>query len=144
LKAHLHNGKTYAALEYNTSTVTLATRSGRPDIITWADVDYLVGDDGLERHREVMHGTPVIVVQAPPDPQWHPYPGAPLPQRECPQTDFDAATELVDAIDNEEARAAVCAALAQCYEGEAKRKLWGRLTAQQRQRLLTLPCLFVV
>jgi hypothetical protein len=135
MKAILPDGKAYAATSYTTSSVTLATRSGRPDTITWADVDYLVGDDGLERHREVMHGTPVIIVQAPKDPQWQPYQGEPLPQRECPQTDFDAATELIDLIDNEEARAAVCAALAQCYEGEAKRELWGGLTAQRRRRL---------
>jgi hypothetical protein len=135
MKAHLHNGKTYAALEYNTSTVTLATKSGRPDIITWADVDYLVGDDGLERHREVMYGTPVIIVRAPPDSKWQPYQGEPLPPRESPQNDFEDAIALIDIIGNDDAREAVREALAATFEGKEKRKLWGMLSSEQQGRL---------
>jgi hypothetical protein len=129
------NGKAAKALSYNTSTVTLATRSGKPDIITWADVDYLVGDDGLERHRDTPNGLPTIIVQPPPDSRWQPYQSEALPPQESPQNDFEDVVALIDAIDNEDARVAVCAALAVCFEGEAKRRFWGVLSFEQKRRL---------
>jgi hypothetical protein len=141
MKAILHNNKTYAALSYNTSTVTLATKSGRPDVITWADVDHLIGDDGLERHREVVNGMPKIIVQAPPDPRWRPMAITPAQADlfsappKCPQDDFEDAIALIDAIDCDDAREAVREVLAATFEGEEKRKLWGVLSFAQRGRL---------
>jgi hypothetical protein len=135
------NGKAAKALSYNTSSVTLATKSGKPDIITWADVDYLVGDDGLERHREVVEGTPKIIVQAPKDPRWGSMAIAPTqpnlfaPPLKCPQDDFEDAITLIDAIDNDDVREAVRGVLTATFEGEEKRKLWGMLSFDQKARL---------
>jgi hypothetical protein len=141
LKAHLTNSKTYVALSYNTSSVTLATKSGKPDIITWADVDHLVGDDGLERHREVVEGTPKIIVQAPKDPRWQPIPIAPTqadlfaPQPKRPQDDFEDAIALIDAIDCDDAREAVRGVLKACFEGEERIRFWGVLSFGQQGKL---------
>lgn len=52
-----------------------------------------------------------------------------------PQTDEEAAIELIDLIDNEGARVAVCAALAICFEGKAKWELWNGLSNEQKGRL---------
>ncbi|MGL5059088.1 MAG: hypothetical protein ACRC62_03820 [Microcoleus sp.] len=72
--AHHINGKRYAVTAYNTSTVTLATKSGRPDVVTWDEIDYLESEDGLQRHRDVANGMPIIVVQPiNVDPRWVPY-----------------------------------------------------------------------
>jgi hypothetical protein len=142
LKAILKDGGLYKALTYNTSTVTLATRSGRPDIITWADVDYLLGDDDLERHREVVEGMPKIIVQAPKDLGWQPYEMTPaqtdlfaVPQ-ERPQDDFEGAIALIDLIESDDEREAVRGALTATFGGEEKRKLWGMLSSEQKGRLL--------
>jgi hypothetical protein len=135
------NGKAAKALTYNTSTVTLATKSGRPDIITWADVDYLIGDDGLERHREVVEGFPKIIVQAPLDPRWQPIEMTPsqtdlfaVPPK-CPRDDFEAAIALIDLIESDNEREAVREVLAATFEGEEKQKLWGVLSFEQRTKL---------
>jgi hypothetical protein len=141
LKAILKDGEAYKALEYNTSTVTLATRSGRPNVITWADVDHLIGDDGLERHREVVNGSPKIIVQAPKDPGWQPYAITPSqtdmftvqPQR--PQNDFEDAIALIDAIDCDDAREAVRGVLNECFEGKARGELRERLSFDQKAKL---------
>jgi hypothetical protein len=141
MKAILNNGKTYAALEYNTSTVTLATRSGRPDIITWADVDHLIGDDGLERHREVVEGFPKIIVQAPKDPRWQPIEMTPsqtdlfsAPPK-CSQDDFEDAIALIDIIESDDEREAVRGVLNECFEGKARGELRGRLSFEQQGKL---------
>jgi hypothetical protein len=135
MKAITLSGKAFKATAYNTSTVTLATRSGKPDEVPWHDLGHLIGDDGLERHREVMHGVPVIIVQSPPDPRWQTYQGEAQEPRGCAQNDFDDAVALIDTIDNEDARVAVCAALAVCFEGEAKMGFWRGLTTQQKNKL---------
>jgi hypothetical protein len=141
LKAILHNGKTYATNDYNTSTVTLATKSGKPDVITWAEVDYLIGDDGLERHREVVEGMPKIIVQAPKNPGWQPMLIAPSQTdmfsapTKCPQDDFEDAIALIEMVETKEEREAVREVLGACFEGENKRRLWGRLSFEQRGRL---------
>jgi hypothetical protein len=141
MKAILHNSKTYVALSYNTSSVTLATKSGKPDIITWADVDYLLGDDGLERHREVVEGMPKIIVQAPKDPRWEPMAIAPIQPDlfaappKCPQDDFEDAIAMIDAIDCDDAREAVRGALKACFEGEERVRFWGVLSFEQRGKL---------
>jgi hypothetical protein len=135
------NGKTYAALEHNTSTVTLATKSGRPDIVTWADVDHLIGDDGLERHREVVEGFPKIIVQAPKDPGWQPIEMTPSQTDlfsvapKGSQDDFEDAIALIDLIDNDDAREAVRGVLNECFEGRARGELRGRLSFDQKARL---------
>jgi hypothetical protein len=140
MKAILTNGKTYSALSYNTSTVTLATRSGRPDIITWADVR-LIGDDGLERHREVVEGMPKIIVQAPKDPRWQPMPIAPsqtdlfAAPPKYPQDDFEDAIALIDTIDGDDAREAVRGVLNECFEGERRGVLRGMLSFEQQTKL---------
>jgi hypothetical protein len=141
MKAILHNNKTYAALSYNTSTVTLATRSGKPDIITWADVDYLIGDDGLERHREVVEGFPKIIVQAPKDPRWQPYEMTPAqtdlfaatPQR--PHDDSEDAIALINLIESDDEREAVRGVLNECFEGKARGELRERLSFEQQGKL---------
>jgi hypothetical protein len=141
MKAHLHSNKTYAALSYNTSSVTLATKSGKPDIITWADVGHLVGDDGLQRHREVVEGFPKIIVQAPKDPRWQPMAIAPIqtdllsPSPKCPQDDFEDAIALIDAIESDDEREAVRGVLKACFEGEERVKFWGMLSSEQKGRL---------
>jgi hypothetical protein len=141
MKAILHNGKTYAALTYNTSTVVLATRSGRPDIITWADVDHLIGDDGLERHREVVEGIPKIIVQAPKDPRWQPYGITPAQTDlfaaapRCPQDDFEDAIALIGLIESDDAREAVRGVLNECFEGERRGRLRGMLSFEQQGKL---------
>jgi hypothetical protein len=135
------NGKAAKALTYNTSTVTLATKSGKPDVITWADVDHLIGDDGLERHREVVNGSPKIIVQAPKDPGWQPYAITPsqtdmfTAPPKCPQNDFEDAIALIDLIESDDEREAVRGVLAATFEGEDKRRLWGMLSSEQRERL---------
>jgi hypothetical protein len=135
------NGKAAKALTYNTSTVTLATKSGKPDVITWADVDRLVGDDGLERHREVVEGFPKIIVQAPKDPLWQPIEMTPsqtdlfsVPQK-CPQDDFEDAIALIDLIETDDEREAVRGVLNECFEGKARGELRGRLSFEQQGKL---------
>jgi hypothetical protein len=141
MKAILKDGEGYKALEYNTSTVTLATKSGKPDIITWADVDHLVGDDGLERHREVVEGFPKIIVQAPKDPRWQPYAITPsqtdlfAAPSKCPQDDFEDAIALIDLIESDDERDAVRAVLNECFEGKARGRLRGMLSFEQKAKL---------
>jgi hypothetical protein len=142
MKAITTTGKAFKATHYNTSTVTLATRSGKPDIITWADVDSLVGDDGLERHREVVEGTPKIIVQAPKDPRWQPMAIAPTqpdlfaPPPKRPQDDFEDAIALIDAIDCDDAREAVRGVLKAYFGGEERVRFWGVLSFEQKNKLL--------
>jgi hypothetical protein len=141
MKAILHNNKTYAALSCNTSTVVLATKSGRPDIITWADVNHLIDDDGLERHREVVEGFPKIIVQAPKDPRWQPYGMTPAQTDlfaaapRCPQDDFEDAIALIDLIESDDEREAVRGVLNECFEGKARGELRGRLSFEQQGKL---------
>jgi hypothetical protein len=135
------NGKAAKALSYNTSTVTLATKSGRPDVITWADVDHLIGDDGLERHREVVEGFPKIIVQAPKDPLWQPIEMTPSQTDlfsvapKGSQDDFEDAIALIDAIDCDDARDAVRGVLNECFEGKARGELRERLSFDQKAKL---------
>jgi hypothetical protein len=141
MKAHLHNNKTYAALSYSTSTVALATKSGKPDLITWADVDHLIGDDGLERHREVVEGFPKIIVQAPKDPRWQPYEMTPAQTDlfavapKGSQDDFESAIALIDLIESDDEREAVRGVLNECFEGKARGELRKRLSFEQQGKL---------
>jgi hypothetical protein len=141
LKAIFKDGEAYKALEYNTSTVTLATRSGRPDIITWADVDHLIGDDGLERHREVVEGFPKIIVQAPKDPRWQSIEMTPAQTdlfsvaQKGSQDDFEDAIALINLIESDDEREAVRGVLNECFEGKARGELRGRLSFEQQGRL---------
>jgi hypothetical protein len=129
------NGKAFKATAYNTSTVTLATRSGKPEEVPWHELSHVIGDDGLERRRDTPNGIPTIIVQAPVDPRWQPYEVETLPQRECPQTDFEGAVELIDLIETADEREAVRAALAASFEGEEKMEFWNGLTSEQKGRL---------
>jgi hypothetical protein len=141
MKAILKNGEVATATAYNTSTVVLATKSGKPDVITWADVDHLIGDDGLERHREVVEGFPKIIVQAPKDPLWQPIEMTPAQTDlfsvapKGSQDDFEDAIALIDLIESDDEREAVRGVLAATFEGEEKRKLWGVLSFEQQGKL---------
>lgn len=130
------NGDRYVATAYNTSTVTLATRSGRPDVVAWAEIDHLIGDDGLRRHRDVVDGIPKIIVQPVNiDPCWVPCPTPPTLPSNLPQSDFEDAIALIDLIDNDDAREAVREALRASFEGQRKRELWDMLSKDQKARL---------
>lgn len=52
-----------------------------------------------------------------------------------PKTDIEDAMDLIDGIGDEFARVAVCDVLSACFEGVAKRDLWGRLSAGQKAKL---------
>jgi hypothetical protein len=135
MKAITTSGKAFKATHYNTSTVTLATRSGKPDIVSWHDLSHVIGDDGLERHREVVNGMPTIIVQSPPDPRWQPYLGKPQEPRECPQNDFEGAADLIDLIETAEEREAVRAMLTASFAGDEKAHFWNGLSDGQKDKL---------
>jgi hypothetical protein len=141
MKAILKNGEVATATAYNTSTVVLATKSGKPDVITWADVDHLIGDDGLERHREVVEGFPKIIVQAPKDPRWQSIEMTPAQTdlfsvaQKGSQDDFESAIALIDLIESNDEREAVRGVLNECFEGERRGRLRGMLSFEQQGKL---------
>jgi hypothetical protein len=72
--------------------------------------------------------------EIPPDPRWQPYDGD-RPLRECAQTDFEGAAELVDLIETPDEREVIRAALAASFAGEEKGRFWAGLSKEQKGRL---------
>jgi hypothetical protein len=140
MKAILSDGESYVALSYSTSSVTCKGKN-RPVEVPWHEVNYLIGDDGLERHREVVEGFPKIIVQAPKDPGWQPIEMTPSQTDlfsvapKGSQDDFEDAIALIDLIDNDDAREAVRGVLNECFEGKARGELRGRLSFEQQGKL---------
>jgi hypothetical protein len=52
------------------------------------------------------------------------------------EADYQEAIEFVDLADNPEAIAAIKGVFSQVFQGEHKKKLWGRLSPQQRCKLI--------
>jgi hypothetical protein len=140
MKAILSDGESYVALSYSTSSVTCKGKT-RPVEVPWHEVNHLVGDDGLERHREVVEGFPKIIVQAPKDSRWKPYRMTPAQTDlfaaapRCPQDDFEDAIALIDLIKSDDERESVRGVLNECFEGKARGELRGRLSFDQQGKL---------
>lgn len=141
--AHLTSGRSVSATDYSTATVTLATKSGRGEQVTWSEVDHIVSEDGLQRHRDVVDGQPTIIVQSVKDPCWVAYQPplvqsdlfAPPAPPKLPLDDTEDAIALIDLVETQGEGEAVLAALKASFEGESRKRLWGQLSPEQRAKL---------
>jgi len=141
MKAILLNGKTVPVLEYGTATVLLKG-TNKPVETTWADIDYLLDENGMMRQREIVEGMPTIIVQ-PMNPsasvKYNPPPVqtdllTPLVDRTPPQDDIEDAKEMLDLVDDDINLMAVYWAIKEAFKGREK-SFWGYLNEEQKMKL---------
>jgi hypothetical protein len=137
MKAILHDGNSYKALSYTTALVTLEGKT-KPIETTWSDVDYLIGDDGLMRHRDVVEGRPKIIVQPltpPPSVRYEPPVVqsdlfSPAIPRAAVQNDIEGAKEMLNLVDDE-TLAPIYRAIKEAFAGR-EMELWESLSSEQQ------------